>query len=145
MMAHVAVSIATSSARESRGSGAFSSQPAQNHPRSYRRFPAFRAVEEHPDHQVIGELLEPVVDPGGDEEHVARPETMPLGPVPELATPSDNRIHLITRVGRLGIVPAWCIELDAQSAVLEELDEPLTVGTWKPSQALTDGELVPRH
>jgi hypothetical protein len=112
---------------------------------SFCRFPALRAVKEHPDYQVVGELLEPVLDPRGNEENVAGPEALALGTIPEVTGASNHGIHFIPRMGRLGIVPPRSVELDTQSAVLEELDEPLTIGTGKSSQTLTNGELVSRH
>jgi hypothetical protein len=66
---------------------------------SGRRFAALWAVKEHPYHQVVAELFEPVVHPGGDEEDVTRFESMPLGTVAEPARALHDGVDLISTVG----------------------------------------------
>jgi len=108
-------------------------------------FPAFRAVEEHPHRQVGRELFEAVDHTGWDEEDVPRPETVVLVSISEPARSLSHHVHLVASVGRLGIVLAWGVELDAQRAVAEQLDEPLPARPWQSTHTLGHGKLVLGH
>ena len=48
---------------------------------------AGRPIEDHPDGQVLGEVLEVVLNAGGHEHDVARLERIALGVVEEYASP----------------------------------------------------------
>jgi hypothetical protein len=66
--------------------------------------PAFRAIEDDPDRQVVGEFLEAVWHLRGNEEDVTRAEAMPLAAVSEVPGPVNHHVDLVPGVGRLRIV-----------------------------------------
>jgi len=60
---------------------------------------AFRSVEDHPNHEVIGKLLESMLYPGRNEQDIAGSEAVTLPAIPEHATALHNGIDLIATVG----------------------------------------------
>src|SRR5438552_14296919 len=75
---------------------------------------AFRSIEEHPDREVVGKVLEAVYDARLGEEHVVRSEPMPSSAVDEPTFASRNDVNLVTHMRRLRIVTARSVELDLQ-------------------------------
>jgi hypothetical protein len=60
-----------------------------------------------------------------NEEDIARSEAVPLSPIAEPTGAFHHDVRLVPGVGRLGIVPPRCVELDGKRAVAKQLDEPL--------------------
>ena len=92
-----------------------------------RPLAALGSVEDDPDGQVVGEVLEAVLDPGGDEQEVAGAEAVPGRAVDEPALAPHHDVHLVPAVRRLGIDATGGEQLDAQRAVLVGDDEGLAV------------------
>src|SRR5262245_56522348 len=71
--------------------------------RSSRLLAALRPVEDHPDGEVVRELLKPMLDPGGHEQQVARAEAVSRGAVDEHTLAADDDVHLVAPVRLLRI------------------------------------------
>jgi hypothetical protein len=97
-------------------------------------FAPFGSIEEDPDRQVVGELLEAMHDPRGDEQDVPPPEAVPFRAVDEEALAPDHDIDLVARMRLLGIVTSGCIELDRERPVLKRHDEATALGCRQPLQ-----------
>src|SRR5262245_25020384 len=91
-----------------------------------RHFAAGRPVEDHPDGEVVGEILEPVLGTGGDEHHIARPERIAPAIVEQDAAPADDRVDLVLVVRRLPVRVHRQRQLQVQRAALEHAHRVLT-------------------
>jgi hypothetical protein len=86
-----------------------------------------------------------MLDPRRDEENVTWPEAMAFLAIPKPAAPLNHGVHLIPRMGRLGVAPARRIELDTQGSVAEQLDKPLAFGAWQSGHAITNRQVMMGH
>jgi hypothetical protein len=64
---------------------------------------------------------------GRHEQNVARAERVAVSTIPELPSALDHDVDLIAGMRGLGIGAPRGVELDRESAVLEELDEALAL------------------
>ena len=83
--------------------------------------------------------------PGGYEQNVTDFEPVPLVGIAKQPATLHYGVHFVPAMRGLGIVLAGGVKLYAQSAVPEELDKALTLGTREPGEAFTGGELMPWH
>jgi hypothetical protein len=67
------------------------------------RFPAFGAIEEHPDREIVAELYEAMGHPRLDEEHVVGGDRMAVRAVDEPSPAARDDVRLVARVRLLGI------------------------------------------
>ncbi len=93
------------------GAGRIKRREAQQSMQVFRlaggvRFPALGTVEEHPDEEVVAELLEAMNDAGLREQHVVRRDRMPVRAVDEPAAAARNHVHLVARMRLLEVGPA---------------------------------------
>ena len=79
-----------------------------------------RAVEDDPGGEVLGEVLEAVLDPGGDEEHVAGRERDALAAHEERPAPARDDVELVPVVGRLAVSASGRVVAELHAAVLHD-------------------------
>jgi len=110
-----------------------------------RLLAALGAIEDDPDHGIVGKVLEAVVDSRGHKENVTGPEWMALSAIPKSSASLHHDVNLVFGVRGLRILPPRCVDLDAERAVGEQLGKSLSVGARQTRQRLTKGEQGPRH
>lgn len=82
-------------------------------PRAFRlstsggRLAAIRAVEEDPDGQILGEILEAMNLPGGREEERSGLKGVSRHAIKEPATPSGDDVDFVLPVRRLRVLATW--------------------------------------
>src|SRR5215204_5139783 len=98
---------------------------------------AFRAVEDDPNGEIVGEVFEAVLGPSRHEQHVARTEGMALRPVDERAASTDDHVQLVAGMRRLRVGAAGSVDLDLHATVPQHLREPLSFGSRQPLYRLS--------
>ena len=83
-------------------------------------FSAIRAVEDHPQRQVLRKKLETVHDTRGREQEIARPERHALVADDIRSRASDYDINLVTPVRLLRVDVLGLVELDFELAAFEQ-------------------------
>jgi len=96
------------------GAGRVKRRAASESPRILRlasgvRFTAFGTVEEHPDEEIVAELLEAMDDARLDEKHVVQRDRMAMRTVDEPSAAARDDVRLVARVRQLGIGAAGCV------------------------------------
>ena len=79
---------------------------------------ALGAIEDDPDHEIVGEILEAVVGSGGHEEKVAGRKWVALAPIAESSTSLHHDVYLVFGVRGLGLASPRRIHLDTEGAVM---------------------------
>ena len=94
--------------------------PARHHVESSRSgaLSALGPIEEHPDRELGGVVLETVRDAGGDEQEVAGVDAPAAADEHELAGTADDNIDLVARVRLLPTGPALPLLVKAQEFAL---------------------------
>src|SRR5206468_12751964 len=88
-----------------------------------------RTVEDHPDGEVLAEILEPVRGSGGDEEAIAGLECLALAVVKQDASAAEDDVDLVLCVGRLLVGRQRPGELYVETTVPQKAYRPLSAGT----------------
>src|SRR5664280_3572637 len=88
---------------------------------------AFRAIEQHPGAEVIGEVLEAVRLAGRRKEKVTFRKLNPLITIHEHTAALCHDVNLVASMRRLGVAAARGKQFYPQRAVAEQLGERLTV------------------
>jgi hypothetical protein len=99
------------------------------------RLPTFRPVEEDPDEEIVGKVLEAMGEPGGREEDIVRSESLSCFSMNEPTAAADDDIQLVLSVWLLRIGSARRVQLHAQRPMLEHERGPLTL---RAGQATSD-------
>ena len=81
---------------------------------------ALRTIEEDPDEEVVAEILEAVLDPGGREEKISGFEGMALAGVEVGPSTLSHKINLVARVRSLRICFPGCVHFHFQRAMAED-------------------------
>src|SRR5215472_5524033 len=110
--------------------------------RCERGLAAFGSVEDDPDDEVIGEVLESMLGVRGHEEDVAGSERPDPGPVAEVPLSLDHDVHLVARVRLLRVGSAGRVDLDVERAVLEHRRPSLPRRSRQPRERLLDADLA---
>src|SRR6185295_16078349 len=90
-------------------------------------FSAIRAVEDHPQRQVLRKKLETVHDTRGREQEIARPERHALVADDIRSRASAYDINLVTPVRLLRVDVLGLVELDFELAAFEQDSVALTI------------------
>src|SRR5215204_4623777 len=99
---------------------------------------AFRAVEDDPNGEIVGEVFEAVLGPSRHEQHVARTEGMALRPVDERPGSTDDHVQLVAGMRRLRVGAAGSVDLDLHAPVREYLCEPFSPWSWQSLHRVRD-------
>ena len=84
-----------------------------------RWFSAFRSIEQHPQRQVAGEVFKPVFDARGREQDIRWSKLPAVVAANVLTGASGHEINFVARVRLLRIDAARRVDLDQQTAMLE--------------------------
>ena len=101
-------------------------------------FSAFRAIKDHPDGEVFGEILEAMGFACGRKEKVAGTELYALAFDYVFTSAPHHDVCFVSRVRRLRVRAARRVDFDQEAAVLEHGRESLASRPWQATQPLRD-------
>src|SRR4051812_10584206 len=104
--------------------------------RSTGRLAAGRSVEEDPDGEVRGEILEPVRLAGGGEQERAGLNGVAIHAVKEPTSPAGDDVHLVPVVWPLRVVAVRRVQLDRQRPVAERRDGQVARRRWSQGEGV---------
>ena len=89
---------------------------------SYIRFAAFGPVERDPHRKVFGEIFEPMLLSGGNEDERTRFHRVPLHSVKKGSGAARDEINLVARVRLLRVLADGCVHFNRERAVRKNGD-----------------------